>query len=149
MKSNIRWRPVVSHEGLYEVSNRGSVRSLDKVRESANLGGPYKRLWPGKVLSQQIDRYGYYYIGLTNHDGVRKIHKVHRLVAHAFIDNHLGKDQINHIDGIKTNNRVDNLQWCTGSENQRHSIEIGTHTLCGYVRDDKGRVTSIRKSGTG
>lgn len=79
-----------------------------------------------KIMKPKISKDGYYTIGLKTNDGVKKFFRVHRLVATMFIDNPSNKDIVNHIDGNKLNNSVDNLEWCTLSENQLHSIyELG------------------------
>ena len=87
----------------------------------------------GRVFNYKYNRFlkpsnnstgGYFYVTLCK-NGVSKHHKIHRLVANAFIPNPENKPTVNHIDGIKTNNLVENLEWCTHSENSQHSYDNG------------------------
>ena len=94
----------------YEVSTFGNVRSTK-----------YKT---PRILKPAADKKGYLYVGLSL-NGKLKCFKIHRLVALAFIPNPEGKPQINHINGIKTDNRVENLEWVTGLENMHHAISTG------------------------
>ena len=107
------WKPVKEFEGLYEVSNLGQVRSLN-----------YKRTKGTKILKLVIDKDGYLRVNLYK-NGKQYNKKVHRLVTAAFIPNPEGKTEVNHIDGNKTNNRVENLEWVTHSENIQHAWESG------------------------
>lgn len=77
-----------------------------------------------KKLTTRLKPDGYYNIGL-NRKGVRKFFRVHRLVGECYIPNPNNLPQINHINGIKTDNRIENLEWVTGSENQKHAYQIG------------------------
>lgn len=80
----------------------------------------------GKILKPYLDSDGYLRITVTN-EGLRKSYFVHRLVALAFIPNSENKPTVNHIDGIKTNNNVSNLEWATHKEQKIHAIK---HNLC-------------------
>ena len=104
------WKPIKGYEGLYEISNLGRARSLKR----ATTNGKPLKLYHNKIN-------GYVYI-TTSKDGVRKSVRAHKAVMVAFTGEHPGM-QINHIDGDKTNNRLDNLEWCTGSENMVHAYK--------------------------
>lgn len=116
------WRPVRGYEGEYEVSDSGRVRSLSRPI----VGIPGRRAWMSRerVLYQSVDKAGYVRVNLT-HDGIRKGKLVHVLVAEAFMDRPNGKTEVNHINGIKGDNRICNLEFCTPSENIRHAIQTG------------------------
>jgi hypothetical protein len=119
------WKDVIGYEGLYQVSNLGNVRSLD--REIApNNRVPYWR--KGKICKQSKSNLGYMTVGFTVNN-VKVSKYVHRLVAEAFIDNINDYPQVNHIDCDKTNNRVDNLEWCTNSQNHTHASKNGLNKL--------------------
>lgn len=118
------WKPVKDYEGLYEVSNLGKVRALDRKVITKN-GVIKTRKSKEKKQSKCI---GYAYVGLTK-EGISKTFRVHRLVAQAFIPNPENKEQVNHIDGNKLNNRVDNLEWCTNQENCIHAWKNGLNHI--------------------
>jgi hypothetical protein len=107
------WKPVVGYEGLYEVSNLGNVRSVDKVDRQ----GQKKH---GRVRKLLLNQVGYLYVGISVENKKANL-TVHRLVARAFIPNPDNKPQVNHIDGNKTNNIVSNLEWVTVAENTQHA----------------------------
>ena len=125
------WRPVFGYEGLYEVSNTGQVKSLDKYD---SLGV----FWEGKLLSK-LKVKGYFMVKLRK-DGIQKMCSVHRLVAQAFIENPLCLPQINHKDEDKTNNIVDNLEWCDAKYNINYGTarkrSINTKIKNGYVNEE-------------
>ena len=102
------WRPVDGHEGLYEVSNMGNMKSLN-----------YKRTGKEKILKLRKNRDGYLVVSLCK-EGAMKSYYVHRIVATAFLENPMGYTEVNHIDEDKTNNCVDNLEFCSRSYNINH-----------------------------
>lgn len=104
-------------DDYHQVSNLGRIKSLK--REWIN-GLGIVRYSEEKILKQRVHLTGYMYITLCG-----KVCKMHRLIAEAFIPNPLGLPQVNHIDGIKTNNVVYNLEWCDNSHNQKHAIRLG------------------------
>ena len=119
------WRDIPGFEGRYQVSNIGRVKSLPR-RVNNHTG---TLMVKEKILKQRPDFKGYMRIDLNDNDGKHRYLGVHRLVAMAFIPNPHNKPQINHIDGIKNHNSVDNLEWVTNSENQKHAYRTGlSHT---------------------
>lgn len=120
------WKDILDYEGLYQVSNTGRVRSID--RETTQLGHKniYTRIIRGQEIKQRKINSGYCIVRLCK-DGVCKAVTVHRLVAIAFIGNKGSEFQVNHKDGNKNNNCVDNLEWCTQSENVKHSYAKLSH----------------------
>ncbi len=117
------YRPVIGFEGLYEVSNLGNVRSLDRViRVEPKDKSPYDRLVKGRVLKPTADVDGYLMVGLYR-DASQAICRVHRLVLQAFRDNPDNLPQVDHIDGNRANNHLDNLRWCTNEQNTHYGLE--------------------------
>ena len=109
------WKPVVGWEGLYEVSNLGNVRSVDRTIERKGYSVQNRN---GKNIYQRT-QYGYKRVKLCK-GGVNKSKMVHRLVAEAFIPNPQSLPFINHKDEVRGNNRVENLEWCTRLYNMRY-----------------------------
>jgi hypothetical protein len=113
------WKDIIGYEGLYQVSNYGRVKSLDKV---VKCKGNKTKLNKSKI--KKIYQHRYNQVHLT--DGkIEKCHKVCRLVAKAFIPNPQNKLTVNHIDGNKLNDCVSNLEWATHSENLKHAYATG------------------------
>lgn len=104
------WKDVKDYEGLYQISNKGRVKSL--------------RWAGGKVLKFGNSGFGYFFVNLSKNNKCRNFF-VHTLVARAFIPNPENKPEVNHIDGNKKNNCVENLEWVTESENHLHAYKTG------------------------
>ena len=118
------WKDIQEYKGLYQVSNLGRVRSLDTIINCKGAKGIDNHLRKGKILKQNIGTTGYYSINLSK-NSKRKYVRVHRLVAEAFIPNPNNYYCINHIDGNKLNNKVENLEWCTYSYNNKEAYRLG------------------------
>lgn len=110
------WKPVKNYEGLYEVSDRGEIRSLPR---NGTVKSP-------RIIVQHLHKSGYMYCCLNKNDK-QKNSQVHRVVAEAFIPNPDNKPQVNHINGDKKDNRSENLEWATSSENMIHSFRALGH----------------------
>lgn len=111
------WKDVVGYEGLYMISSMGCVKSVDR---QVWKGKGYDFL-KGQILKAGVGRVGYPYVVLCQ-NGRKKTYYVHKLVALAFIPNPDNKPQIDHINTIKTDNRVENLRWVTRKENMNNPI---------------------------
>lgn len=114
------WKDIKGFEGCYQVSNLGRIKSLP--REIYNGKGHYTST--EKILSGHMITNGYLQVELKK-DNKRNLKLIHCLVAEAFIPNLDNKPQVNHKNGNKTKNNVDNLEWCTNSENQIHAYYMG------------------------
>ena len=114
------WKDIEGYEGLYQVSNLGNVRSLDRT---VIYSDGSECFYKGKILKQNKDIGGYLRISF-NKFGKKKIYFTHRLVAEAFIPNTDNKPSIDHINTNRTDNRVENLRWCTQKENCNNPLTI-------------------------
>lgn len=119
MKEN--WKDIKNYEGLYQISNFGRIKSLKKW-----CGNKYVQKWTKceKILKQAKHYHGYKYVILSKNKETKKEY-VHRLVARAFLNNDNEYKEINHKDGNKQNNCVENLEWCDRSWNVSHSYKSG------------------------
>lgn len=135
-----KWSSVIGYEGLYEVSNDGRVRTVRHMTNGHEI--PSRELAVSIYKSQRYARVRLY------KKGKPKDHMVHRLVAEAFIPNPKNKPQVNHIDGNRTNNRADNLEWCTQAENNRHAIDNGLQNPYIAIEATKKKVLQIDMDGT-
>lgn len=116
------WKPIKGYEGMYEVSNYGRVRSLDRYVNSASSKSGYQ-LAKGQLLKQRTNTETGYSTIMVYKDHKKKGYNVHRLVAEHFVPNPNNYETVNHIDGDKTNNRADNLEWVSQSDNLLHSYK--------------------------
>lgn len=134
------WRQIEGYEGLYEVSSFGHVRSVDRVRTFKN---GRKRFFPGKRLIPRTINSGYLMVVL--HGDTKPVMKlIHRLVASAFLGG--SELQVNHIDGNKQNNHIENLEYTTRSENMRHAYRLGLEKgHAGYGKCKKVRCIETGK----
>lgn len=121
-EQEIIWKQVLGYD-YYEISNTGLIRSKDRIVTDKN--GKFLRLNKSKLLRPRIGVY--LMIGL-NKEGVQKQFLIHRLVAEHFINRKGNKNQVNHKNGDKHDNRLENLEWVTPSENQRHAFKNGLKT---------------------
>ena len=116
------WKDIKGYEGLYQVSNLGRVKSLERYVIRKNNKG--RQLIHKKILVSCVNTHGYMSLSLSkNNKGVN--HRVHRLVATAFIPKVDNKNIINHKNGIKTDNNVNNIEWASYSDNLLHAYKTG------------------------
>ncbi|MEZ0117826.1 UNVERIFIED_ORG: hypothetical protein ABRZ91_001783 [Heyndrickxia coagulans] len=114
------WKDVKGYEGLYQVSNLGNVRSVDRVVKMVYKNGNVATMKrKGKLLSPYKHKSGYIVVNLSK-DGVRKMQYVHRLVLEAFVPNVKGLPDANHINEKKDDNRLENLEWISEKDNCNH-----------------------------
>lgn len=133
---NEQWKDISGYEGLYKVSDWGRVRSL-----------PRKQSLMDRIMKPSLSC-GYLFVGLYRNRSQR-LFTIHRLVLGAFIGPPPAKHECNHIDGVKSNNTVENLEWCTSSQNKIHAHANGLRSSRGIkngrsiLTDEK--VVSIRE----
>jgi hypothetical protein len=134
------WKDIKGYEGFFMVSSFGNVKSCE--RDVWNGKGYYRK--QEIILKQRKNKKGYLIVDLSfNNRTNKKIALVHRLVAGAFIENKYNYPQINHINGIKTDNRFENLEWCTNSQNQKHAWSMGLQKVSGKAGKPKKKVLQI------
>ena len=117
------WKPVKNYEGLYEISDAGTVRSKDRKIDT-KIRHVSQRIIKGKELKPNLKKNGYFTVDLCKNGKITTT-LVHRLVAEAFIPNPHNRKYVNHIDSDRTNNKAANLEWVTSSENRVHGIQYG------------------------
>lgn len=138
------WKDISNYEGFYQISNKGRVRSLDRTVYFKNGN---HRDYKGKILKQKYHN-GYAMINLNKNKKMETLY-IHKLVAQSFLDNPLNLKVINHKNGIKIDNCVENLEWCTFSYNNKHAIinNLRTNNINGLLETNnknKKRIALIK-----
>ena len=126
------WKKIQGFEN-YEISSLGRIKVNLKFRKY--------RDYQSKILNPSLDKDGYLRTALTK-EGKKYMKPIHRLVALNFITNTNKKPCVNHKNGIKTDNRIENLEWCTVKENNIHAIKIG---LSGQLPGEKHHMSKLKE----
>ena len=132
------WKDILEYEGYYQISNLGRVKSIDRV--IINSKGT-KRFYKGKMLSKILNNCGYFCVNLTI-GKKRNQFSIHRLLGTYFIPNPLNLPQIDHLDAVKTNNALHNLEWVTSEENTERAKNKGL--MPKGVDNHKSKLTEIQ-----
>lgn len=128
----MNWLPIKDYEGLYEISDTGLVKAVERTvlgRDGTKY--PFKE----KLKDFVLNKNGYFYVGLYKNNKEKK-YLVHRLVASAFLANPLNLEQVNHKDGNKQNNNVSNLEWVTPQENCVHAVKSALRTYSHRIAEE-------------
>lgn len=136
------WKDVKGFEGHYQISNIGNIKSLKRI---TRIGHGAKRLTPEKIMKLHVNKVGYVQANLCKGKICRKT-SAHRLVAEEFTPNPENKPCVNHKDGNKSNNSVENLEWCTVAENNKHAFDVLNKKLVPYWKGKTGSQNASSKA---
>lgn len=134
MLENEIWKDIPGYENFYQVSNTGKVKSLLRT---VNKSNGRKQTMPEKIMSNNFD--GEYFSVQLQRDWIAKRCKIHKLVVLCFIPEDCNRTCVNHIDGNKLNNHLNNLERCTISENSKHAIKTGLLIMPNINGSNNGR----------
>lgn len=134
-----QWLPVHEYEGIYEVSSLGRIKSCARTRKTK--GGGVAQL-PERIRIPGIKREGYAFFSMYK-DAKSRVMYLHRLVAIAFLQNPLGLPQVNHKDGDKLNNKAENLEWVTASDNCFHAIRENLYVTAKGESSGLSKITEL------
>ena len=139
------WRDVKGYENEYSVSNSGKIKSKVRIYNYNNLSVQRDK----QILNPSFDINGYFVVGLCKNGFMRTI-KVHRIVAIGFLQNPNNLPEVNHIDGDKSNNKVENLEWSTSRDNKLHAFRLGLMVArkgsdCNLAKLTENDILEIRK----
>lgn len=142
------WKPIKEFEGMYEVSNLGEVRTVERTIDRKSKKGKL-HTFPisSKIKTPNKNKFGYITIALVKENKTYNTY-LHRIIAEAFIDNPKCRNVINHKNGIKSDNRIENLEWVTSAENNAHAVNNflrKTHNPKGITPEFIQRVINLRK----
>ena len=137
------WKDIEGYEGLYQVSNKGRVKSLERMCETSKDKSKAQRNVKSKIMVQTLSKKNYPRVGLSK-EGKYMVIVVHRLVAKAFVENPMNKKTVDHINTVRTDNRVENLRWLT-QEEQFTKNAISKERMDNVRRENQKKVTEFHK----
>lgn len=117
------WKDIPNYEGLYQVSNLGRIKSIGRRVSWKFYDKPCARNHNERMITPEVGKIGYYRVGLCK-NGKRTRYSLHRIIAKAFIPNPDNLPTVNHKNGIKTDNRLENLEWVSYSDNNLHAWRV-------------------------
>ena len=142
------WRDIIGYEGIYQVSNTGKVRSLDRYTHVKCENYEYDRKTKGRILKPKTMKCRYYAVDLCNREGIMKEYTIHRLVAQAFLKDYEPHLTVNHKDGNHFNNNITNLEMATIEENNNHALQEGINRGSSELSiEDVKKIRELNKQG--
>lgn len=145
---NTEWKPVYGFEGYYEVNRIAQVRTVERyVVRISKLGKPNTIKIPTKIKVSRRTKFGYVQVALVK-DNVTYNTYLHRIVAEAFLEKPIGCNVVNHKNGVKHDNRIENLEWTTSSGNNIHALDLKLRKPANSISQEfKKSVLQLRASG--